>query len=207
MRKLLLFIIIFVLTCNYTTESHAAVFDSSEKRYKNMKSFPKWKGVLKRYFKEENLSGGSCEQNEFNKCHLEKWNKKLKSLRNKSLLTQVKAVNYYMNNVKYVTDPVNWGKKDYWSTPYQFYVKDGDCEDYAITKFMSLRALGVPNEDMRIVILNDANIRTIHAVLAVYIDDKIYILDNQVSKVLKDTDIHHYEPIYSINEKNWWRHR
>jgi len=43
-------------------------------------------------------------------------------------------------------------------------------------------------------------------VLAVYLEHKIYILDNRIKQVVSDRDIAHLEPIYAINENNWWRY-
>ncbi|MEE8547966.1 MAG: transglutaminase-like cysteine peptidase, partial [Alphaproteobacteria bacterium] len=81
------------------------------------------------------------------------------------------------------------------------------CEDYAITKYMSLRTLGVPAEDMRIVVLQDMNLRLAHAVLVVYLNDEAFVLDNQIRWVVKETTIRHYRPYYSVNETHWWLHR
>jgi hypothetical protein len=43
--------------------------------------------------------------------------------------------------------------------------------------------------------------------LAVYHDKRIDILDNQIKIVVDSRRVRHYEPVYSINEKAWWRHR
>lgn len=66
--------------------------------------------------------------------------------------------------------------------------------------------MGVDTNDMRLVILQDENLRAAHAVLAVKYDGKYMILDNQVNAVLPDTQILHYRPVYSINEGGWWLH-
>jgi len=112
-----------------------------------------------------------------------------------------------MNKRRYVVDPVNWGMRDYWSTPRQFFAKFGDCEDYAIAKYLTLKQLGVPVTIMRIVVLQDLNLRTTHAILAVYTGDGIIILDNQIEQTVQASVISHYMPIFSINEEAWWLHR
>jgi hypothetical protein len=33
------------------------------------------------------------------------------------------------------------------------------------------------------------------------------LLDNQISDVVPASVVHHYKPIYSINEKAWWLHK
>ncbi|MBI3707639.1 MAG: transglutaminase-like cysteine peptidase, partial [Proteobacteria bacterium] len=95
----------------------------------------------------------------------------------------------------------------YWATPLQFFAKDGDCEDYAIAKFVSLKMLGFTNEQMRLVVLDDLNLQIPHAILVVYIGGRAFVLDNQIPKVVPAEVIHHYRPIYSINEDGWWLHR
>ena len=97
--------------------------------------------------------------------------------------------------------------RDYWATPKQFFDRNGDCEDYAISKYISLRNLGLPVEDMRIVVLNDLNLKIAHAMLVVYLDGEALVLDNQITQVINARRIRHYKPIYSINERNWWLHR
>ena len=204
-----LFIFFAAFLCVPHTPPLAAdgVFGSRASRSSNLRAFPKWTGMLDRYFDEAKLKGRKCDSNSLNSCTLGKWKQFLDSIRGQGAFAQVKAVNRYMNSKRYIIDPINWGKPDYWATPYQFFSKDGDCEDYAISKFMSLRALGFSNDQMRIVILNDNNLKVLHAVLVVYLDGTPYVLDNQIKQVVPASRIRHYSPIYSINEDHWWRHR
>ncbi|MDC1090758.1 transglutaminase-like cysteine peptidase [Pseudemcibacter sp.] len=113
----------------------------------------------------------------------------------------------HLNNISYVTDITNWRQKDYWATISQFLNRDGDCEDYAIAKYYSLKELGFTSDQMRIVVVEDTNLNIAHAVLAVYYDNKIWVLDNQISQIIEHKKIVHYTPLYSINEKAWWLHK
>lgn len=183
------------------------LFGTKEIRNKNLKPFPKWTGMLKRYFKEGALGEGDCTSETFNACHLLEWQSFLNSIEGKKVVTQVKAVNTYLNGVKYISDIRNWGVDDYWATPTQFKDQNGDCEDYAIAKYLSLRAIGFPLDKMRIVVVQDQNLGVAHGILAVYINDKPYILDNQIKQILPSRKIHHYKPFFSVNEKSWWLHR
>ena len=119
----------------------------------------------------------------------------------------MRKVNSYLNQAHYILDIVNWGVEDYWASPYQFARKDGDCEDYAIAKFMSLRLLGFSNDQMRIVVLRDLNLKVAHAILVVDLNGTKYVLDNQIHDVVPASIIHHYQPIYSVNETHWWLFR
>lgn len=139
-------------------------------------------------------------------CDKQSWEVFLHNLQGQPRLQQVQQVNSYINNSHYVRDMVNWGAEDYWETVFEFFNRRGDCEDYAIAKYFSLKKLGFTEDMLRIVVLNDANLGVLHSVLAVYVDGRIYILDNQTQAVLEDKQIHHYQPIYAINAKAWWRY-
>ncbi|GEM_PF-278757 len=184
------------------------LFNTKEIRSRNFKPFKKWTGAIERYSKEQaSIKAGDCKEKKFNKCHYDKWMTFLKSLEGKDKLTQVKEVNAFMNKARYITDQVNWGQKDYWATPGEFMAKFGDCEDYSISKFVSLKLLGFTDKDLRIVAVKDMNLKVGHAILAVYLNDTPYILDNQIKQVVEARTIRHYAPVFSINEEYWWRHK
>lgn len=183
------------------------LFGAREIRGANFAPFPKWTGLIERQVNEQALYDGPCSARRFNRCHLNEWRAMLKNVQALDRRAQIEAVNQFMNRAPYIVDPVNYRVSDYWATPLQFLTKDGDCEDYAIAKYISLRELGFPTELLRIVVLDDLNLGIAHAVLAVYLDGEAFILDNQISHVIAAAKIRHYRPIYSINEEYWWLHR
>lgn len=135
------------------------------------------------------------------------WRALLRDLRGRPLEQQMRAVNDFANRLRYTADIRQWGQSDYWATPLEFLTTGaGDCEDYAILKYAGLRELGVPVEQLRLVVVEDTSRRIAHAVLAVRSDTTTWILDNQESAVLPDDRIAHYEPYYSINETGRWSH-
>ncbi|MCE2510004.1 MAG: transglutaminase-like cysteine peptidase [Alphaproteobacteria bacterium] len=170
----------------------------------NLSAFPKWTGTLARYFEGRDVAEGGCEESFFTRCHLKEWRRFLEGLRGKSRHTQLEEVNRYINHVSYLTDPINYGVPDYWAVPDEHLNRRGDCEDYAIAKFLSLRELGFSNADLRIVVLQDLNLRIPHAVLAVYLNDQAFVLDNQINVVVPASGVRHYQPVYSVNETHWW---
>ena len=182
-------------------------FRSKEIRSSNLKPFKKWTGALGRYVKERAKQKGSCKATKLNKCHYAAWVKFLTSIKGKDKLTQIRLVNKYMNQAKYTTDKTNWGRKDFWATPGEFMSKFGDCEDYAISKFLSLRMLGFKQSELRVVAVKDLNLKVGHAILVVYYGGKVLVLDNQIKKVIDAARVRHYSPVFSINDKYWWRHR
>jgi predicted transglutaminase-like cysteine proteinase len=181
-----------------------------QQRSGGMASFTKWHDMLQRKATDsEPRTGfggsGGCVPNPRFACTASVNAADLPAqLRSVDRVEQLRQVNARLNGVRYVTDPVNWGLDDYWSTLAQFLRRDGDCEDYAIAKYMLLKQLGVPVADMRVVIVMDENLRIAHAILAVRAGTATYILDNQISDIVQDSSIRHYKPYYAINEQGWW---
>jgi predicted transglutaminase-like cysteine proteinase len=178
--------------------SYPMLFGSYELQSSNMQKFPKWNSMIARW-----KNGAPCESST---CTTKGWKELIASLQSADLATKLKVVNREMNLHPYILDINNWGVEDYWATPYEFLKKNGDCEDYAIAKYMALKALGVPIDDMRVVALRDLNLQLGHAVLVVYVNNVPMLLDNQIGTVVPANSIKHYQPVYSINEHNWWLH-
>lgn len=176
------------------------IFGSIELFSKKTQRFPKWLTMLDR-FQDGNKT---CDTST---CTTKGWKEFIAELQGKDVKTQLKEVNRTFNSKRYILDINNWGDEDYWATPYQFLKKNGDCEDFAIAKYMTLKALGVPIEDMRVVALQDLNLNLGHAVLVVYVGDEPLLLDNQIASVVPANSIRHYQPVFSINEMGWWLHR
>lgn len=189
-------------------EAKPSFFNSKETASTNLKPFKKWNAALKRFSKEKaDKTPGDCKTKKLTKCHYESWMKYLKKQKGKDKLTLIKEINGRMNKAKYITDSNNWGEKDYWATPGEFMAKFGDCEDYAIIKYLSLRLLGFKENEVRVVAVKDLNLKVGHAILVAFVDGKTYVLDNQIKKVVEAKTIRHYQPVFSISSKTWWRHR
>ena len=69
-----------------------------------------------------------------------------------------------------------------------------------------MRALGVPENRLRIAIVQDLQKNVPHAVLIVYTDQGPMLLDNQIKSAVKVDRVSHYKPIFSINQDAWWLH-
>ena len=183
------------------------LFGTREISSARLNKFEKWTGMLKRYAREKPNELAKCRITPTEPCHIAKWRIFLNTLRGRAPMEQLQYVNEYLNRYAYSLDPTNYGKKDYWATPREFMYRTGDCEDYAISKYASLLHLGWPRARMRIVVLQDLNLNTPHAILVVYRDGRALVLDNQIPQVIDASRIKHYKPIFSINEDRWWLHR
>lgn len=185
--------------------AYADLFGKKESYSTDLRPFPKWTEVIERFQREKNQTSGNCRTEDTDRCQYKGWDAFIESLRGKDKQLQLNMVNSHFNKSRYIQDINNWGKSDYWATPGQFLTKSGDCEDYSIIKYYTLKQLGWPVEDMRIVVLQDMNLKIMHAILAVKLNGVEMILDNQLSIVTNADRIRHYRPVYAINEQGWWR--
>ena len=121
---------------------------------------------------------------------------------------KLRVVNDFMNETRFVSDREHWGKEDYWATPIEFLsTNGGDCEDYSIAKYFTLRALGVPDDKLRItyvkelVIYNEA-----HMVLAYFPtpDAEPLVLDNINKTIQPASNRNDLLPVYSFNGSGLW---
>jgi predicted transglutaminase-like cysteine proteinase len=102
--------------------------------------------------------------------------------------------------IRYVSDFSQHGEADRWSAPLAtFATAKGDCEDYAIAKYVALREAGFPREELRLVLVRDRAVRQDHAVLAARLDDHWLILDNRQSQLIEDSDASSFTPLFAIN--------
>lgn len=106
----------------------------------------------------------------------------------------IEAVNNYWNHrIKYELNDKQW------SSPQETYERGtGDCKDYAVLKYYSLRDIGISADRLRftLVVWRDE----LHAVLVV--DDMV--LDSMTDKIERVKDVNYYEAAYSVNEDNMW---
>lgn len=124
----------------------------------------------------------------------------------KPLSEMLDVVNRFWNGWPYRADAEVWGQEDYWAAPAEFLSRSGDCEDYCIAKYFTLRELGVPADAMRIVIVRETIRGRAHAVLAVYDGPQVHILDNLRDQVRPMRRVRNYQPHFSVNENGRWMH-
>lgn len=121
--------------------------------------------------------------------------------------SELKALNGLWNRIPYYNDNRHWHAEDYWATPVETQASNGgDCEDYSIGKYFSLKELGVPPESLRITYVRALKLKEAHMVLAYYPtpDSDPYILDNLSGKVVPASERPDLEPVYSFNDEDLW---
>ena len=127
---------------------------------------------------------------------------------------QLKAVNDFFNRrLRYASDQAVWGVTEYWATPLEFLGRgQGDCEDFAIAKYISLLLLGLPPEKLRLIYVrarfgsvNSTNSEA-HMVMGYYADPsgEPLILDSLVGTIRAASTRTDLTPVFSFNTQGLW---
>jgi predicted transglutaminase-like cysteine proteinase len=188
------------------SRSYPALFGTHETYSPAIDRFYKWTGMLQRWTAERREASQPCLLGQITGCEPREWRRIVDLLAPLELRAKIEAVNSLVNRYPYIPSAANWSEPNYWETPFEFLSKSGQCQDYAIAKFMLLRAAGVPNDLLRVVVLRDRRLGLDHAVMVAYVDGEALMLDNQIPDVVPVAGIRHYQPYYSINETGWWLH-
>jgi predicted transglutaminase-like cysteine proteinase len=95
---------------------------------------------------------------------------------------KLQAVNAFFNrHIRYDEDLAVWGQVDYWASPLETLgLGAGDCEDFAVAKYFTLRLLGVSEQHLRLVYSTLSSTQQPHMVLGYWSDDQEapVLLDN-----------------------------
>jgi predicted transglutaminase-like cysteine proteinase len=121
----------------------------------------------------------------------------------------LRTVNAFFNKFPYVSDKDNYGVIGYWPTLREIlHRRSGDCKAYVLTKYFALRALGLDDDKLRIVVMHVPKTKTYHAVVAVNTAKGIFILDNVVRPkdlILPQEKLtSQYVPLYKFNTNGRW---
>ena len=150
-------------------------------------------------YKECDAGAASCPQ------YLREWRKNLQSWASATETKKLELVNAWVNHAIHYTEDIKaFGQKDFWASPRLSLRGRGDCEDYALAKYVSLKALGFSEDRLRIVVVNDTRKNIGHAILSVRTAEGVYILDNQNVRPVLQQQISYYAPVYSINANGRW---
>ena len=136
------------------------------------------------------------------------WEDLIHKDKSQSDLEKLEKANHFFNSrILFVNDIELWGVQDYWATPVEFLCrKAGDCEDFAIAKYFTLKAMGVPEEKLNISYVKAIQYGIAHMVLTYYSAPgaEPLVLDNLVdtiSPASKRTDL---LPVFSFNGAGLW---
>lgn len=139
---------------------------------------------------------------------IDAWQRLLATQKQVSEQEQLKVVNLFFNKqMHYVEDIDLWRQVDYWETPIEALWKGaGDCEDYAIAKYFSLRHLGVASDKLRITYVKALRQNRAHMVLTYYStpDAMPLVLDSLTDEIQPASQRTDLLPVYSFNAEGLW---
>jgi predicted transglutaminase-like cysteine proteinase len=161
----------------------------------------KWRGVEADMVREKAVLNRCREEAATCPSHAAQFLRLINAVKSKSGRARLEEANQAVNSaIRYVSDFAQHGEADRWSAPLAtFATGKGDCEDYAIAKYVALREAGFPLDEMRLVLVRDRAVRQDHAVLAARLDEHWLILDNRKSQLIDDSDASSFTPLFAIN--------
>jgi len=121
---------------------------------------------------------------------------------------RLRGVNQFYNHRIVFRDDIEvWGQTDYWASPLEMLSKgQGDCEDYAIAKYFTLRKLGVPSDKLRITYVKAVRLKQAHMVLTYYPTPNAIplVLDNLIDGIVSADKRNDLVPVYAFNAEGMW---
>jgi len=127
-------------------------------------------------------------------------------------LSRLRTIHLFFNRrIRFATDEVAWGQVDYWASPLETLRRGaGDCEDFAIAKYFSLLAAGVPAARLRLVYVRarlDEGPLQPHMVLAYYAAPGAdpLVLDNLQDDIVPASRRDDLRPVFSFNSEGLWQ--
>ena len=137
------------------------------------------------------------------KGRIEAWDELIRASEGLPETEQLAAVNRFFNRQYRFSDDIrNWRQNDYWATPVEALVKGaGDCEDYSIAKYFTLRRLGVPADKLRITYVKALRYNQAHMVLTYYASPgaEPLVLDNLIGEIRPASLRKDLLPVYAFN--------
>lgn len=139
------------------------------------------------------------------------WRDQLAQSKLQPIRNQLRSINQFFNqSIRWETDQAIYGTRDFWATPAETLGHGkGDCEDFTIAKYVSLRYLGVPADQLRLTYVQlklTATRTQAHMVLAWYPKPNAIplILDNANPRILPASQRKDLKPIFSFNSDELW---
>ena len=143
---------------------------------------------------------------------IDEWLDMIERLRDARLGDQLREVNEFFNRkVRWRDDIDIWGQEDYWATPLEMLGRrEGDCEDYSIAKYITLKELGVPGDKLRMIYvrarLGRSERTQAHMVLGYYQTpaSEPLVLDNIIPSIRPASERDDLDPVFSFNSNGLW---
>lgn len=124
-----------------------------------------------------------------------------------------KTNNFFNRRLRFEDDIDIWQQHDYWATPFETMNKRaGDCEDFAIAKYVTLRRLGVSDDKLRLIYVRariggpHSSLSQAHMVLGYFSSASAdpLILDNLIDDIRPGSRRPDLSPVFSFNGTGLW---
>lgn len=123
----------------------------------------------------------------------------------------VRVNDFFNRRIQFREDVDIWARADYWATPLETLGRsEGDCEDFAIAKYVTLKTLGVPIEKLRMTYvraqIGGGSASQAHMVLSYYPtpNEEPLILDNLIDEIRPASRRMDLFPVFSFNSAGLW---
>lgn len=157
---------------------------------------------------EEILNRIEQKHNKYARERVVNWQELIANTKGLSTQQKLQKVNDFFNsNVQFISDQALWGKEDYWATPIEMLsVGAGDCEDYSIAKYFTLKQLGVEEDKLRLTYVKAIEIGQAHMVLTYFENKRAVplVLDNLITDIKPASQRRDLVPVYSFNGTGLW---
>jgi predicted transglutaminase-like cysteine proteinase len=184
------------------------IFDASEIAFDTPAAFVGKIESLQRYLQKSRIAFGQVALSEDpeNDTPFYQWQTFLKQTAYLASKGKIEAVQAFVNRTPYYHDSDSVGSGDVWKDPEDFLTFGGDSEDFALTKYISFRVLGIIPERLRIAVVFDQDKTLYRAVLLIYSNTDVLVLDETKNDISITQDLPHLAPVYSFNEHHIWYH-
>lgn len=146
--------------------------------------------------KVETKYGGAAKR------RVEVLNTLMLSLQTSGESEKLEKVNAFFNQMRFASDEEIWHQKDYWATRMEFIgMGAGDCEDFVIAKYFTLKQLGISTDKLFFTYVKAIKYQQAHMVLTYFETPTSVplVLDNINYKILPATKRNDLIPVYSFN--------
>lgn len=138
---------------------------------------------------------------------LQAWEKLVQDDSTTTDMEKLQKVNSFFNKMEFVDDQSHWGQQDYWATPVEFLASGGgDCEDFALAKYFTLKAIGVAEKRLNMTYVKALTLNQAHMVVTYHSTPAAVplVLDNLVANIEPATKRKDLLPVYSFNGSGLW---
>ena len=167
-----------------------------------------WSAHSEHDMTEQQLNTIEQKYNKFARQRVIGWQQLIQDNQDLPEQEKLNRVNAFFNaNVQFINDQALWEKKDYWATPIEtLSIGGGDCEDYAIAKYFTLKQLGVDESKLRLTYVKAIELNQAHMVLTYFENKRAVplVLDNLIIEIKYASQRADLIPVYSFNGSGLW---